>query len=186
LPADDPLRLFADWYELAARDESSPELTAVATASAEGRPSVRMVELQRFDVRGFVFYTGTESRKGRELAANPFAALVFYWHASRHQVRVEGRVEPAPLDADEAETAARASADARQGEPVADRDELEARVAEARARYGDPPPLPSDWGAFRLVPDAYEFWEYRDDKLHDRFRYRLAADGSWEVERLFP
>ncbi len=158
---------------------------ALATASADGRPSVRTVELQDFDERGFVFYTGTESRKGRELAENPRAAIVFYWNGSRHQVRIEGRVEPAPLDAAEAESAARASADARQDEPVADRADLESRVAAARARYGDPPPLPSDWGAYRLVPDAYEFWEYREDQLHDRFRYRLAS-GSWEVERLFP
>jgi pyridoxamine 5'-phosphate oxidase len=185
LPADDPLRRFAAWYELARRDEASPELTALATAAPDGRPSVRMVELQDFGERGFVFYTGTESRKGRELTENPYAALCFYWDGSRHQVRVEGRVTPTQLDPSEAESAARASADARQDEPVADREDLESRVAEARARYGDPPPLPADWGAFRLVPDAYEFWEYREDRLHDRFRYRLAS-GSWEVERLFP
>src|SRR5438105_5016242 len=123
----DPLRLFEAWYDAA--DEDSPELMALATASRGGRPSVRMVELQRFGERGFVFYTGYESRKGRELDANPRAAVCFYWHGSRRQVRVEGPVERAPLDHDEAEVAARAPADARQDETMADRDDLEARVA---------------------------------------------------------
>jgi pyridoxamine 5'-phosphate oxidase len=184
----DPLELFRDWYERASAAEDAPAVMALATASPAGRPSVRMVGLERFDRSGFVFYTGCESRKGRELAENPQAALCFYWHATGHQVRVEGAVERAPLDRAEAERAERAaeSTDARQDEPVADLRDLEARVAELRARYGaGAAPLPEDWGGYRLVPDAYEFWQYRDDKLHDRFRYR-AEHGSWVVERLFP
>ncbi len=186
---DDPLRLFGDWYERARADEENASFMSLATADPAGRPSVRTVQLEGFDQRGFVFYTGYESRKGRELAENPQAALCFYWHGSGHQVRVEGAVVRAPLDRDEAERAARAaeSTEAHQSEGVADLRDLEARVAELRARYGDDaPPLPGDWGGHRLVPDAYEFWQYREDKLHDRFRYRLAARAGWEIERLFP
>jgi pyridoxamine 5'-phosphate oxidase len=186
---EDPLRLFRDWYEQAQAEEANASFTALATADEASRPSVRMLQLEGVDRRGFLFYTGRESRKGRELAANPRAAMCFYWHACGHQVRVEGAVVRAPLDEDEAEAAAKVqdASTARQDEPVADRRELEARVGELRSRYGaHTPPLPEDWGAYRLVPDAYEFWQYREDQLHDRFRYRRAAEGTWEVERLFP
>lgn len=186
MPAD-PLLLFAAWYSVACEQEDAPELVALATASSAARPSVRTVELQGFDACGFVFYTGSASRKGRELAENPYAALCFYWRSAGHQVRVEGRVAPAPLDGEEAELAARAASSPRQGEPIRDRGELEARIDAVRARYGDEtPPLPSDWGAYRLVPDAYEFWQSRADRLHDRFRYRASTADGWEVERLFP
>jgi pyridoxamine 5'-phosphate oxidase len=186
---DDPLRLFRDWYEQAGAAEANASFMTLATASDRGRPSARTLQLEGCDRRGFLFYTGHESRKGRELAENPQAALCFYWHASGHQVRVEGAVVRAPLDEEEAEPAAAAAelTDARQDEPVADRRDLEARLAKLRARYGgDAPPLPEDWGGYRLVPDAYEFWQYREDKLHDRFRYRLDGDGRWQIERLFP
>jgi pyridoxamine 5'-phosphate oxidase len=186
---EDPHRLFRDWYEHAQANEAAASVTALATADERSRPSVRMVQLEGVDPRGFVFFTGSESRKGRELAANPRAAMCFYWQTSGRQVRVEGAVGRAPLDEDEAKRAADAqeSSTARQDEPLADREELEARVAELRARFGeDAPPLPEDWGGYRLVPDAYEFWQYREDKLHDRFRYRRRPDGGWELERLFP
>jgi pyridoxamine 5'-phosphate oxidase len=176
---DDPLELFRAWH--AERDH---DFMALATATPDGRPSVRMVGLERFDRRGFVFYTGIESRKGRELAENPRAAVCFYWQDVGHQVRVEGTVERAKLDEGQAKLAE--ATEAKQDEPVANRAELEARVAELRARYGeDAVPVPADWGAFRLLPDAYEFWEYREDKLHDRFRYRRDGD-RWTVDRLFP
>jgi pyridoxamine 5'-phosphate oxidase len=179
----EPLELFSAWYARAEAEEKRAQNMALATSSS-GRPSVRTVELVRHDDRGFVFYTGAESRKGRDLAANPRAALCFYWPETNRQVRIEGRVEAARLDEEEARLAD--AADARQGEPVADRRDLEARVAELRERFGDDaPPVPSDWAAFRVVPDAFEFWEYRADKLHDRFRFRLDPDG-WQVERLFP
>jgi pyridoxamine 5'-phosphate oxidase len=179
----DPLQLFSEWYAQAERVENRAQNMALAT-SGDDRPSVRMVELVRHDEGGFVFYTGAESRKGRDLAANPRAALCFYWPETNRQVRVEGRVEAAPLDAAESRLAD--AADAHQGERVTDRADLERRVAELRRRFGDDaPPVPSDWAAFRIVPEAYEFWEYREDKLHDRFRFRPATAG-WEVERLFP
>jgi pyridoxamine 5'-phosphate oxidase len=185
----DPLELFRDWYERAQAVEANASFVTLATADEHGRPSARTVQLEGFDRRGFLFYTGHESRKGRELAANPQAALCFYWHGVGRQVRVEGAVVRAPLDREEAALAAAADrlVDARQDEAVADRADLEARVAELRARYGgDAPPLPEDWGGYRLVPDAYELWQYREDKLHDRFRFRLGRDRTWEVERLFP
>jgi pyridoxamine 5'-phosphate oxidase len=179
----DPLRLFSDWYARASAGERRAQNMALATSSGD-KPSVRTVELVRHDERGFVFYTGAESRKGRDLAANPRAALCFYWPETNRQVRIEGRVEPAALDEQEARLAE--AAEARQDEPVADRDDLERRVAELRRRFGDDaPPVPSDWAAFRVVPQSYEFWEYREDRLHDRFRFRLTATG-WDVERLFP
>ena len=176
---DDPLARFRAWH--AERDH---DFMALATASPAGRPSVRMVGLERFDAAGFVFYTGVESRKGRELAANPQAALCFFWPDAGRQVRVEGPVERAQLDPEQAALAE--ASDATQDEPVRSRAEAEARVAALRAQYGeDADPVPADWGAYRLVPDAYEFWEYREDKLHDRFRYRRDGDG-WAVDRLFP
>jgi pyridoxamine 5'-phosphate oxidase len=179
----DPFDLFAKWYTRARAEDERPQDMALATSSGD-RPSVRTVELVRYDERGFVFYTGAQSRKGRDLAANPYAALCFYWRATNRQVRVEGPVEPARLDEEEARLAEVAAA--RQDEPVADRRDLESRVAALRARFGDDaPPVPSDWTAFRVVPDAYEFWEYRADRLHDRFRFTRDAAG-WQVERLFP
>jgi len=179
----DPLQLFSEWYARAQAEEKHARNMALATSSGD-RPSVRTVELVRHDERGFVFYTGAESRKGRDLAANPRAALCFYWPETNRQVRIEGRVEPARLDEEDERLAE--AAGARQGEPVADRLDLEARVAQLRERFGDEaPPVPSDWTAFRVVPAAFEFWEYRADKLHDRFRFRHDAAG-WQVERLFP
>lgn len=186
---DDPLLLFERWYGEARASESGADVVALATASAEARPSVRMVELQEVDGGAFVVYTGRASRKGRELEENPRAALCFYWRSTGHQVRVEGPVSPAPLDEEEREAAAVAAGEGapRQDEPVADRADLEARVEGVRRRYGEhAASLPADWGGYRLVPDAYEFWQYRDDRLHDRFRYRLRDAGGWEVERLFP
>ena len=179
----DPLRLFSEWYEVAKAEERRAEDMALATSSGD-RPSVRTVELVCHDERGFVFYTGAASRKGRDLAANPRAALCFYWPATKRQVRIEGRVEPTMLDQKEARISETAGTP--QSEPVADRGDLERRVAQLRQRFGDDaPPIPSDWAAFRVVPEAYEFWEYHEDKLHDRFRFRLESAG-WKVERLFP
>ncbi len=184
---DDPLDLFSDWYALARERDPAPQVTALATAAASGAPAVRMVELQRFDASGFVFYTGAGSRKGRELAENPRAALCFYWHESNHQARLEGPVERDELDPEEARAAlAAADIGGRQDEVVGGREELEELVEAVRARHGPGlAPLPVDWAAFRLVPDRYEFWEARAGGLHERIRYR--RDGSaWRVERLFP
>jgi pyridoxamine 5'-phosphate oxidase len=184
----DPLAQFAAWYEEA---PGVRESMALATADAAGAPSVRMVLLKGFDERGFTFHTNYASRKGRELEANPRAALLFYWRELGRQVRIEGSVERTSAE-ESAEyfatraPAARLSAWASpQSEPVADRAELEARVDAARARFGDDPPLPDNWGGLRVVPSAYEFWVHDENRLHDRFRYERAGDGWW-IQRLGP
>jgi pyridoxamine 5'-phosphate oxidase len=173
----DPLALFHEWVE-------GPEV-ALATATPDGRPSVRMVLLKSADERGFTFFTGYESRKGRELDANPRAALLF--HRPGIQVRVEGRVERVPAEESDAywqsrpPASRRSAAASRQSEPLGSREELEAAVA---AQPADPP-RPERWGGYRLVPDSYEFWRHRDDRLHERHLFR-ARDGGFEVVLLQP
>jgi len=166
-----------------------PEAMALATAAPDGRPSVRMVLLKGFDERGFVFFTGYRSRKGRELAENPFAALLFHWQPLGRQVRVEGLVSRVPTEESDAYFRSRplgsrhSAIASSQSDPVSSRAELEARVA---ALEGNPDPLrPAEWGGYVLAPDAYEFWQHRDDRLHDRFRYAREA-GGWRIERLAP
>lgn len=173
----DPLALFHEWVE-------GPEV-ALATATPEGRPSVRMVLLKSADERGFTFFTGYTSRKGRELEANPRAALLF--HRPGIQVRVEGRVERVPTAESDAYWASRppgsrrSAAASNQSEPLAAREELEAAVAAQPAE----PARPERWGGYRLVPDTYEFWRHRDDRLHERHLFR-ARDGGFEVVLLQP
>ena len=183
----DPLRQFTAWFEQA--DGPQPEAMAVATATPDGAPSVRMVLMKAFDERGFVFYTNYESRKGTELAANPRAALLFHW--TGRQVRIEGPVrrvssEESTAYARSRPRGSRLSALASpQSRPIDSREELERRVAElAREHPGELPEHPS-WGGFRVIPDSYEFWEHRPDRLHDRFRYVRDEDG-WRIDRLAP
>lgn len=184
----DPLAQFEAWF---AEAPGVREAMALATADSSGAPSVRMVLLKGFDGRGFVFHTNYSSRKGRELEANPQAAVLFHWRELGRQVRIEGAAERTSREDSEAyfhtrPPGARLSAWASpQSAPVADRAELEARVAEARARFGDDPPLPESWGGVRVVPNAYEFWVHDDDRLHDRFRYERDGDG-WRIQRLGP
>jgi pyridoxamine 5'-phosphate oxidase len=184
----DPLDQFAAWFEEA---PGVREAMALATAAPSGAPSVRMVLLKGFDAAGFVFHTNYASRKGRELDANPQAALLFHWRELGRQVRIEGTVERTSRADSEAyyrtrPPGARLSAWASpQSEPVAGRADLEARVEAARARFGDDPPLPEDWGGLRVVPTAYEFWLHDDDRLHDRFRYERDGD-AWRIQRLAP
>jgi pyridoxamine 5'-phosphate oxidase len=186
----DPLRQFARWVDEArTAGVAFPDVMTLATATRGGRPSARQVLLKDFDEHGFVFFTGRGSRKGRDLAENPHAALLFHFAPAGRQVRIEGPVEPVERDevADYWQTrplGSRLSAAAsRQTEPIGSREELEARVEELRAE-GEPP-LPDHWGGYRVVPEEYEFWQHRDDRLHDRFRYRL--DGpAWTIERLSP
>lgn len=189
----DPFAQFARWYDearAAAGDDADAMI--VATATPDGAPSARVVLLRGVDARGLCFYTNYESRKGRELAANPRAAVVLHWPALHRQVRVTGDV--GRLDESESveywcnrprpsQLSAWAS---RQSEPVASRDALEAEVARLESRYGDDDiPLPPFWGGYRVEPDEFEFWQHRDDRLHDRVRYRRAPDG-WVRDRLAP
>ena len=188
----DPLRQFERWFEDARRAAlPMPEAMALATAGAEGRPSVRMVLLKGADERGFAFHTNYESRKGVELAANPHAALLFHWQALERQVRIEGVVDRITVDESEAYFRTRpvgsrlAAWASPQSRPLGDRAELERLYAEAQERFGEDVPLPPTWGGLRLVPDAYEFWQHGDDRLHDRVRYERDG-GGWSLTRLAP
>src|SRR5918994_7396784 len=188
--APDPLEQFRRWYaEAEAAGVGVPEAMTLATATPDGRPSARMVLLKVADESGFGFHTNYESRKGSELAVNPRAALLFHWQPVGRQVRVEGVVERASADESEAYFRTRpvgsrlAAWASPQSRPLADRAELEWLYEEARARFGDEVPLPPHWGGLRLVPDAYEFWQHGDDRLHDRVRYTRERDG-WRRERL--
>jgi pyridoxamine 5'-phosphate oxidase len=190
----DPFALFARWFEEArAAGVFEPEAVALATATPDGRPSVRMVLGKGFDDRGFAFYTNYRSRKATELEDNPRAALVFHWPDLGRQVRVEGAVERLPREDSEsyARTRSRGSRlsalASPQSRPVQSRQWLEDRVADlAREHERDEIPLGDEWGGYRLAPDAWEFWQHRPDRLHDRFRYLPAAGAGWEIERLGP
>ncbi len=189
----DPVGQFGRWWnDVLASDQLQPEAMALATADAEGRPSVRMVLLKGFDAQGFVFYTNHGSRKGGELEANPAAALVLYWVALHRQVRATGLVTRLPTAESEAyfrsrpRSAQLSAAASPQSEVVPDRAWLERRVDELEVRFeGDDVPLPEAWGGYRLVPDEVEFWQGDPNRLHDRLRYRRGEDG-WAIERLAP
>ena len=191
--AADPVEQFLKWLgEAKAAYPSDFTTMVLATADPSGRPSARVVLLKACDERGFVFYSNYGSRKGRELEENPRASLVFYWRAFDRQVRVEGRVEKVPREETEiyfrsrplgARIGAWAS---RQSEVIADREELERAVREAEERFGESVPCPEDWGGLRVVPDEIEFWQGRESRLHDRFRYRRGEGGAWTIDRLSP
>jgi pyridoxamine 5'-phosphate oxidase len=190
---EDPLTLFRMWLDEArAAGAFEPEAMAVATAASDGAPSVRMVLMKGNDERGIVFFTNYASRKGEELEQNPRAALLFHWPVLGRQVRIEGPV----TRVDRAETEAYARARPRlsqlsalaspQSRPVPDREWLERRVEELdREHAGAELPVREDWGGYRVQAEAWEFWQHRENRLHDRQRYERVADG-WTVERLAP
>jgi pyridoxamine 5'-phosphate oxidase len=188
----DPFEQFAHWFGEARVTEFDPTAMALATATADGRPSARMVLLKGVDARGFVFYTNFESRKGRDLAASGRAALLFYWASVERQVRIEGSVSRiADVEADayfatrsvESRWGAHASPQSR---PIESRDVLERTVEQVKARYADDVPRPPFWGGYRVAPDAFEFWQGQPNRLHDRLAYELSADGAWTRRRLAP
>jgi pyridoxamine 5'-phosphate oxidase len=188
----DPLRQFEAWYQEAAAAVRAPEAMAVATAAENGAPSLRMVLLKGFDERGFVFFTGYDSRKGRDLSANPRAAILFYWDPLGRQVRIEGPTARTSHEENDGYFHSRPRASqiaalaSQQSQELESRDALDTRVAALTAELeGRDVPLPPSWGGFRLAPEAYEFWQHREDRLHDRLRYRRAEDG-WVLERLSP
>lgn len=193
--ARDPIRQFAAWYDDAvAAGVPEPEAMTLATATPAGRPSARVVLLRGFDARGFCFYTNYGSHKGRELTANPHAALTFHWPDLERQIRIEGRVEQTTAaESDEyfrtrPSTSRIGAWSSPQSEVISDRGSLEALFARFRADHHDDSaiPRPRNWGGFRVVPERIEFWQGRPSRLHDRLRFRRDADGAWILERLAP
>src|SRR6266404_2646371 len=187
-----PIRQFQTWFdEVRASGVSEQDATSMTlgTATKDGRPSARIVLLKSFDDRGFVFYTNYHSRKGKDLGENPRACLLFYWSELWRQVRIEGDIEMiSPAESEEyfrsrplgSKLGAWASD---QSEVVNNRETLEARFAELQKRFGEDVPRPEHWGGYRLRPNSMEFWQGRENRLHDRLRYRLEEDGSWSIER---
>jgi pyridoxamine 5'-phosphate oxidase len=188
----DPVAVFREWFDEArAAGVEVPEAMTLATADADGRPSARMLLLKSADDHGFTFFTGYGSRKGRELAENPRAALVFYWRPLGRQVRVEGHVRRVSAGESDAYWATRpprsraAAAASRQSEPLESLDALDAEAERLLAEHGGEVPRPERWGGYVLEPEAIEFWQHRDDRLHDRIRFTRAREG-WRAERLAP
>jgi len=191
--ARDPIAQFMRWYEQAcAVIQPLPEAVALATASRAGRPSVRMVLMKGCDAHGFVFYTNYRSRKGQDLARNARASLLFYWRELERQVRIDGRVAKIPPRESDAYfvTRPRGSQLAAWASPqsgrLAGRAALERRVEAFARRFPEAVTRPPHWGGYRLVPDAVEFWQGRDDRLHDRIRYRRGRGVRWTIDRLGP
>lgn len=194
--AADAIEQFSRWFEEAKQAGlREPNAMTLATADAGGAPAARIVLLKDFDVRGFTFYTNYESRKGRELAANPRASLVFFWDQIERQVRIDGTVEKVSREESQAyfdirPRNARVGAWAsHQSQTLASREQLETLEkqldAQFRAEFGDAVPLPDHWGGYRVIPTAIEFWQGRPSRLHDRLRY-TRVDGAWKIDRLFP
>jgi pyridoxamine 5'-phosphate oxidase len=193
LLAPSPFVQFQDWMTAAeASEPNDPNAMVVATATRDGRPSLRAILLKGVDDRGFVFYTNTESRKSDELAANPKVALLFHWKSLRRQVRIEGAVEPVTASEADAYYASRPRISrlgawaSLQSRPLANRTILEERLAAMDARYPDEIPRPGYWTGYRVLPESFEFWQDMPYRLHDRTVYRQSAAGAWEQMKLFP
>lgn len=191
---DDPFALFDAWMaEARASELRDPNAMALATVDADGLPDVRLVLLKGKDERGFVFYTNAESAKGRQLAGQPRAALVFYWKSLNRQIRARGRVEPATAAEADAYYASRPRLSrigawaSEQSRPLDSREQLVDRVAAFESRFpGDDIPRPPQWQGFRIVPQTMEFWQDRPSRLHDRVQFVRTPDGGWTRQRLYP
>lgn len=189
-----PFVEFQEWFDGAiAADVYQANAMTLATATAEGKPSARMVLLKGFDEGGFVFYTNYESRKGQELAQNPWAALVFWWGPLQRQVRIEGKVSRVAAAESDAYFANRPRGSrlgalaSWQSQIISGRDVLERRLETLGKKYQEQEvPRPPYWGGYRLQPVTIEFWQHAEDRLHDRLQYRLQEDGSWQIDRLSP
>lgn len=198
MPAGEPLATspfdqFQAWMAEAEKSEpNDPNAMVVATATPDGRPSLRAILLKGVDERGFVFYTNKESRKGGELAVNAHVALLFHWKSLRRQIRIEGVVEHVTGAEADAYYASRPRISqlgawaSKQSRPLAQRTILEERLAEMEARYPDEIPRPSHWSGYRVLPESFEFWQDMPYRLHDRTVYRCSAAGVWEQTKLFP
>lgn len=190
----DPYVTFRRWYDDAVeRGALQPDAMIVATATSDAMPSARAVLLRGVDERGFCFFTNFASRKGAELDANPYAAIVFHWPEVLRQVRITGRVERVSAAENEAYWRSRPRASqisawaSAQSKPVASRADLETRATEMSDAFDrDDVPLPQFWGGYCVVPGEIEFWQHRDDRLHDRLRYARSSDGGWTLDRLQP
>jgi pyridoxamine 5'-phosphate oxidase len=188
-----PLAQFHKWLQEAiAAQVPEPNAMTLATVASDGRPSTRVVLIKGYDERGITWYTNYASRKGRELAGNPFAALQFHWVELERTVRIEGRVEKISAEESDAYFASR-PLDSRlgawaspQSEVISSRAVLVANAAKAAVQHGLNPARPPHWGGYRLAPDQWQFWQGRRSRLHDRLRYSLQADGNWLRERLAP
>jgi pyridoxamine 5'-phosphate oxidase len=194
LTESDPIRLFKKWFDAAVRAEiEEANAMTLATATRDGKPSARMVLLKGFDQRGFVFYTNYDSRKGRELAQNPRAALVLFWQPLRRQIRITGRVTKVSAEESDKYFESRAlgsrfsASISKQSSVIASREVLLKKLKKIEEKYpkGDPP-RPINWGGFRVHADEIEFWQGGEFRLHDRIRYRRSRDGGWRVDRLSP
>jgi pyridoxamine 5'-phosphate oxidase len=192
--ADDPIQQFAAWFEQAqASGIRMPNALTLATVSADGQPSVRTVLLKFFDARGFVFYTNYGSRKANEIEGNPRVALLFPWIDLERQVRITGRAERVSTAESAKYFLSRPRGSqigawvSNQSSPVSSRQLLMAKVEEMKRKYADREiPLPSFWGGYRVAPDSIEFWQGRENRLHDRFLYSTPDAGRWAIERLAP
>ncbi|ACB64965.1 pyridoxamine 5'-phosphate oxidase [Burkholderia ambifaria] len=193
--APDPFAQFDRWFkEALAAKLPEPNTMTLATVGENGRPSARIVLIKGVDERGFVFFTNYESRKGRDLAAHPYAALLFYWIELERQVRIEGRIEKTSTDESDRYFASRPLGSrigawaSEQSAVIDSRATLEAREKAVAERYGENPPRPPQWGGYRVVPDAIEFWQGRPSRLHDRLLYTrdAAAAPGWTISRLSP
>lgn len=189
----DPIKQFGKWFDEALKAHV-PEANAmsVATVDADGRPSSRILLIKEFDQSGFVWFTNYNSRKGRELEVNPYAALLFYWIELERQVRIEGKVEKISAEESDAYFNSRplpsrlGAIASEQSRPAASREALEARFEEVRKQHGEHPARPAHWGGYRLVPDSLEFWQGRSSRFHDRVLYTRQGDGGWQIQRLQP